>query len=148
MEANLQLTQHLRLNLNASSETATITKSINPIDVPTRSLLIDVPVGTATFAGIYSRDLTDRLKLVARADYAWTGRSHGSYQSTNPNYYNPSYGVANANIALIRDGYEIALYAKNLFDDKTIIQSPQINTVTQGYTVHPRTIGVTLKAGF
>ncbi len=148
VEASLQLTQHLRLNLNASSETATITKSINPIDVPTRSLLIDVPVGTATFAGIYSRDLTDRLKLVARADYAWTGRSHGSYQSTNPNYYNPSYGVANANIALIRDGYEIALYAKNLFDDKTIIQSPQINTVTQGYTVHPRTIGVTLKAGF
>ena len=72
----------------------------------------------------------------------------GSYQSVNANYYNPSYGVANASVALDRAGYEIALYVKNLFDDKTIIQSPEINTVVEGYTVHPRTIGVTLKAGF
>ena len=148
VEASLKLTHNLRLNFNASSETATITKSINPTDVPTGSTLIDVPVGSAKLGAVYSRDLTDEVKFVARADYDWTGRSHGSYQSVNANYYNPSYGVANASVALDRAGYEIALYVKNLFDDKTIIQSPEINTVVEGYTVHPRTIGVTLKAGF
>ena len=39
----------------------------------------------------------------------------------------------------------LTLYAKNLLDNRTIIQRPRINTVVEGYTVHPRTIGVSLK---
>jgi outer membrane receptor protein involved in Fe transport len=68
---------------------------------------------------------------------------------TNLNFNNPSYGVLNANITLsINTHYELSLYAKNLLDDHTIIQSPEINTVYEGYTVHPREVGVTLKAFF
>jgi iron complex outermembrane recepter protein len=148
VEATLRLTSDLRLNVNASSETATIFHSINPIDVPVGSLLVDVPVAAVTAGAVYTREITDRLNLVARAEYAWTGHSHGSYQSYNSNYYNPSYGVMNASVALRRGAYEFTLYARNLLDDKTIIQSPEINTVVQGYTVRPRTIGVTVKAGF
>jgi hypothetical protein len=39
---------------------------------------------------------------------------------------------------------EIALFAKNLFDNQTILQRPQINSVIEGYTQRPRTIGITI----
>jgi outer membrane receptor protein involved in Fe transport len=148
VEATFKVTSHLRLSVNASSESASITRSINPIDVPKGATLINVPVGTATASMVYARDLNDRLRLTARADYDWTGRSHGSYQSTSANYYNPSYGVLNASLAINVAAVEISLYGRNLLNDKTIIQSPQINTVVQGYTVHPRVVGVSLRSTF
>jgi hypothetical protein len=54
----------------------------------------------------------------------------------------------NANLTLSMKRYQVSVYAKNLLDDKTLIQTPEINTVYEGYTVHPRQVGVTLKAWF
>ena len=64
----------------------------------------------------------------------------------NLNYYNPAYGVLNASVMLKRGKYDISLYAKNLLDDHTLIQTPEVNTVYEGYTVHPRVIGLTFDA--
>ena len=33
-------------------------------------------------------------------------------------------------------------------DDRTIIQRPEINTVIEGYTVRPLTVGLTVKVPF
>jgi outer membrane receptor protein involved in Fe transport len=148
LEAAFKVTSHLRVDASIDGESATITHSINPIDVPVGSNLIDVPAGTATAGATYSRPITDSLRLLARIDYDWTGHSYGSFQSVNPNFYNPAYSVLNASVALMRGGYSISLYGKNLLNDQTIIQSPEINTVVEGYTVHPRVIGVTLKGEF
>jgi hypothetical protein len=38
------------------------------------------------------------------------------------------------------------VFAKNLLDNKTILQSPTINSVTMGYTLRPLTVGVGLQA--
>jgi outer membrane receptor protein involved in Fe transport len=92
--------------------------------------------------------VTEDWLLKTQVDYDWTGRSNGSYQIGNPDYYNPSYGVMNLSIGLEADRYEVALYAKNLLDNKEIIQSPEINTVVEGYTVRPMTIGMTAKYKF
>jgi outer membrane receptor protein involved in Fe transport len=148
LEAVLKLTSSLKLNLSYSNESATITKTINPVDVPTGANLIDVPQATLTAGASYSRTLWTDYHLLARLDYSWTGHSYGSYQYTNANYYNPSYGVVNASIAVSTGPYEVSLYAKNLLNDQTIIQSPEINTVVEGYTVRPRTIGLTLTGKF
>ena len=40
---------------------------------------------------------------------------------------------------------EIALFAKNLFDDRTILQSPVIDGEIQGYTLRPLTVGLSLQ---
>jgi hypothetical protein len=98
------------------------------------------------------------MTFSALVDYDWTGHSNGSYQRFTPtvalgsplnlNFNNPPYGVMNAHISLSTTHYEISIYAKNLLDDQTIIQSPEINTVYEGYTVHPREVGVMLKASF
>ena len=81
LEATLRLTSDLTLNAAISSESATIVKSVNPIDVPVGSSLIDVPQGTIVAGAVYRRALTARLKLIARMDYDWTSHSYGSYQS-------------------------------------------------------------------
>ena len=44
--------------------------------------------------------------------------------------------------------FDVSLYAKNLANDRTIIQQPEVNTVFEAYTVRPRTVGVTLKVRF
>jgi iron complex outermembrane receptor protein len=158
LEAAFRITDNLTINANASAESATITSSINPVTVPVGSNLIDIPQETFDVALNYRWPITAALRLAAQINYDWTGRSNGSYQRftntvalgslTNLNFNNPSYGVMNANIILSMKGYELSLYAKNLLNDQTIIQTPEINTVYEGYTVHPRVLGATLKAFF
>ena len=53
--------------------------------------------------------------------------------------------MVNASLGIRFGQQTLTLYAKNLLDNRAIIQRPQINTVVEGYTVHPRTIGLSLK---
>jgi outer membrane receptor protein involved in Fe transport len=153
-EANFKVTDALSVDASGSANSATITRSINPVDIPVGSNLIDVPVGTFTVGSTYDAPLTGDVDVLARIDYDFTGYSYGSYTKINPvgspnlNYRNPSYGVLNASVALTRGKYRVSLYAKNLLQDQTLIQTPEINTVYQGYTVHPRVVGMTFDARF
>ncbi len=152
IEADLRLTDALKLDASASADSAKITKSINPLNVPVGANLVDVPVDSFTVGAVYDRALREDLDFRARIDYAYTGYSYGSYETVNPvgqpnlNYYNPAYGVLNASISLTKGRYVFSLYAKNILNDQTLIQTPEINTVYQGYTVHPRVIGLTIDA--
>jgi hypothetical protein len=85
-------------------------------------------------------------------DYAYQGDSYGSYQpidfitgTANPNYQNPGYGVLNASFGYVGKVLNLTVYAKNLANDRKIIQQPEVNTVFEAYTVHPRVVGVTAK---
>lgn len=158
LEAAFKLARGLTLSASGSAQSATITHSINPVTVPVGSNLIDVPQATGDVSLSYTTPVTSTMNLTGLIGYDWTGRSNGSYQRytntvalgspLNLNYNNPSYGVMNANITLAMMSYQISLYAKNLLNDQTIIQTPEINTVYEGYTVHPRVVGVSLKALF
>ena len=79
-----------------------------------------------------------------RGDYEYIGESKGSFQVTSSQYIDPSYSVVNLNAGLKFGSFEVALFAKNLFDNKTILQSPQINSVIEGYTLRPVTVGISL----
>ena len=145
LEASYRPTSNLKLGLSASAEHAVVTQSANPLTVAVGAHLIDVPQGTYTASVAYNRPLNGEYTLRARADFSWTGNSYGSYQASNPNYYNPSYGVLNASLTLAATKFELSLYAKNLNNDQKIIQTPEVNTVVEGYTVRPRTLGLTLR---
>ena len=158
LESRLVIADGLLLAANFSAESATITRSINPVTVPVGSNLIDVPQATANINLSYNWYVSDKLQVRPYIGYEWTGRSNGSYQRftntvalgslTNLNYNNPAYSVVNANVTASFGSYDVSIYAKNLLNDQTIIQSPEINTVYEGYTVRPRTIGVSFKAHF
>jgi len=148
LEASYRPVNSLKMALTAGTQHAVITSTSNPIDVPLGSRLIDVPNATYTASVSYNQPVSGEYTLRSRADYGWTGHSYGSYQASNANYFNPSYGVLNASMTLAATGYEVSLYAKNLNNDQKIIQSPQINTVVEGYTVRPRTIGLSARFWF
>jgi hypothetical protein len=40
------------------------------------------------------------------------------------------------------------VFAKNLLNNHTILQSPVVNSVTMGYTLRPLTVGVAFQAKF
>jgi outer membrane receptor protein involved in Fe transport len=144
-EASFKLTHALSISATSSVNNAKVIQSNNPIDVAVGQHLIDVPDFTATAGANYLQPIGPSTAIVGLVNYAYTGHSYGSYLLTDTNYYNPSYAVVNASIGVRFGPNQITLYAKNLFNNETIIQRPEINTVTEGYTVHPRTFGLTLK---
>jgi outer membrane receptor protein involved in Fe transport len=152
LEAVFRLTHDLALDATGSANSAKITHSVNPVDVPVGSNLVDVPEGTFTVGAVYARRVESDVDLTARIDYQYTGSSNGSYQQINPvgqanlNFNNPPYGVLNASVGVERGRYRVSIYAKNILDNKTLIQTPEVNTVYEGYTVHPRVVGLTVNA--
>ncbi len=138
----------LTLGLAGGPTHAVITSTTNSATAAVGQKLLNTPDWTATFSADYSWDLNDKLSAFVRADYTWTGRGHGSYVQSNSDYTNPQYDVLNASIGVDAGTFQVSLYAKNLSDDKTIIQQPQVNTVITGYTVPPLTVGVHVAAQF
>ncbi len=138
----------LKLGMNGSIEHAQITSSNNPQTVPVDSKIIFVPDWTIDISGEYSFPINDLYLGFVRADYDYTGPSHGNYQVYNPNYKDRGYGVLNGTVGVEWDSWTASLFAKNLTNDHKIIQEPQINSVYGGYTVRPLTYGVSLKKTF
>jgi iron complex outermembrane recepter protein len=110
--------------------------------------ILNVPEWMATFRFDYSRPFADNVKGFVRADYDWTGPSNGAFSPTNPDFLQPSYSVLNASIGVNLHGYEISVFAKNLLDDKKIIQRPALLSVYEGYTLRPLTAGLSIKTQF
>jgi outer membrane receptor protein involved in Fe transport len=148
MEANYRPLRGLTFGVNAALQHATITKTFNPLTATVGEHLVDVPDATVSGSAEYDFPLNATLTFTARADYTYTGHSYGSYETTNSNFFNPSYGVVNASMGVETDRWTLSVYAKNLNDNKKIIQSPQINTVIEAYTLRPMTIGATAVVKF
>jgi iron complex outermembrane receptor protein len=139
---------HLTLGLNGSLERAIITSSVNADTVKPGENVLDVPEWTADLSAEYSGAATGELTAFVRGDYNLTGKSYGTFIENSPSYLNPEYAVLNASVGVERGHFRVSLYAKNLADDQKIIQQPTLNTVTGGFTVRPRTIGVSVSDSF
>jgi iron complex outermembrane recepter protein len=143
----------LTLGANLGGEHAYITSTKNASTAAVGQDVLYTPEYTATVTANYRRQLTNSVAGFVLADYEYTGKSFGSFiistpAAPNPAYINPSYSVVNLNAGINVGRYEISLFAKNLLDNKTILQSPTINSVTMGYTLRPRTVGIALQAKF
>jgi len=110
--------------------------------------LLNVPEWTATFKVDYAKDLGDQILGFARADYDLTGRSHGAFSPTDPDYLRPSYGVLNATVGIRQGPLEFSFFAKNLLDNSQIIQRPSLLFFPEAYTLRPLTAGVLVKVKF
>ena len=143
----------LTLSANAGAEHAYITSSSNTVTAQVGEDILYTPEETANLTANYSWSLTDATTAFVLADYEYTGRSYGSFivstpAAPNPSYINPSYSVVNLNVGVNLGMFELSVYAKNLLNNDTILQSPTINSVTMGYTLRPRTVGLALQAKF
>ena len=138
----------LIVSANLGGEHAYITSTLNASTAAVGQDVLYTPDFTASILADYGWQITSTLNGFVRGDYEYTGKSFGSFQTSSPQYLNPAYDVVNMNVGVAFDKYEVSLYAKNLFDDRTILQSPQINSIIQGYSLRPQTLGVTFQAKF
>jgi iron complex outermembrane recepter protein len=138
----------LGLTMNLGSEHAYITSTTNAQTAAVGQDVLYTPRYTAALLADYGWQLTSEIGAFIRGDYEYTGRSFGSFQVGTPAYENPNYSVVNLNAGIGIGKLEFSLYAKNLNNNRTILQSPQINSVIQGYTLRPQTVGVSVQAKF
>jgi iron complex outermembrane recepter protein len=136
----------LTLSLNAGSTHAYIS-SVSTEGagiVSPGEWVLNVPLYTVTPSLDYDAPINDRMAVFARADFPYTGRSRGYFDSSGlPHVFQPGYGIVNMSVGFTRDKLSVGLYAKNLLNWKNIIQYPSVNSVQEGYTVRPMTIGIT-----
>jgi iron complex outermembrane recepter protein len=105
-----------------------------------------VPDWSGTASIEYERPLAGEWFGAIRGDYSYVGESHGSLIATDPDYYRRSYGIAGARISARVRNWEIAVFAKNLFNDQKIIQTPDHASVPTGLVLTPRTVGLSIDA--
>jgi outer membrane receptor protein involved in Fe transport len=133
----------LTLGLNASLEHAYITSTINASTAAVGQDVLYTPNWTTSVVADYRVPVSDSAVAFLRGDWEYTGESKGSFQVTSTEYINPAYALTNVQVGVSTGRLELAVYAKNLFNARTIIQEPQINSVIEGYALRPRTIGLT-----
>jgi len=121
-------------------------------DIPTPAHVGDhilfVPDYSFTIGADYDFTVMEDYDGFVRVDYEYTGPSRGSFTPADPNYNDPAYGVLNGSVGVKMDQMEVSLYAKNLANDQTIIQRPVINSVVEGYTLRPITVGAMVRRSF
>jgi outer membrane receptor protein involved in Fe transport len=147
-EIEYRVTPDLQLGLNGGITRAVLTSSNNPGTAATGQSVLNSPIYSLSVSAGYGWEVSTNWRGFAHADYDRTGHSYGSYMRSNSDYRDPSYGVFNMMVGVNSGRYQLSLYGKNLFDNRTIIQEPEINSVFTGYTVRPLTVGVSAKMYF
>jgi outer membrane receptor protein involved in Fe transport len=137
----------LKLGLSGSFTHTAFTKTTVPFAQVGQSVE-DVPQATANISGDYYVPLFDIWDGFVHVDYNFNGHSHGAFQTSLPNYENKAYGVVNAQVGMSTGNWKIYLFAKNLLNDQTIYQQPTVASVTEGYTVPPLTVGLSVNRNF
>jgi iron complex outermembrane recepter protein len=140
--------RNLTLGLNAGGGKSVITRSDDPSAAAVGQYTLFTPKYTATATAEYKVDITNGIAGVMRTDFDWTGMSYGSFQATDPDYINPAYGVLNGSVGIDMGSLQILVFGKNLANNQTIIQRPNVASVVEGYTVRPLTIGLSISKQF
>jgi outer membrane receptor protein involved in Fe transport len=144
-ELQALVTPSLTLGLNAGTTHAYITSvaALATDIVYHGESVLNVPKFTLTPSADYDVSVAESTQAFVRVDYPYTGRSRAYFDSSDlANLFSPGYGIVNLNLGVKRGALTVGLYAKNLLNWKNVIQYPSVNTVQEGYTVRPLTIGI------
>jgi iron complex outermembrane recepter protein len=81
---------------------------------------------------------------------AWyfTGPSHGTFFSDQPDYDRPYYSLGNASMGAAFGDLKVSCFVKNLLNDQKIIQQPLIEVTNLAYRPWPRVVGVSASYAF
>jgi len=149
-ELRMRVTQSLTLNASAGFTRATFDAD-NPAfgtaddggpNIRKGDWVEGVPRGTLSLGADYHWAVTDAVNAFVRGSGQWTGKSHGTVFRGDPDYDRASYFTADASAGLNWDKWEITAFVKNLNNNHTALQHPNVQNVSEVYYMRPRTIGV------
>jgi iron complex outermembrane receptor protein len=138
----------LTLGISAGYTHATLTSDQPSLGISNGDPIPDAPKWSADFSTQYNSQLTGSIKGFATADWNWTGSSHGTVLKMDPDYNRPTYDLMGLTAGIDYDAWEFSLFAKNVLNDQKIIQKPNLQSVNRGYTLTPRTMGVSASLKF
>jgi iron complex outermembrane recepter protein len=141
LEISARLTPHLLATFGAAYTHATFSESVPSLGVTKGDPIEGAPIWNGSATLEYSAPITAEVNGFGSWNYRGTGNSHGALSSSNPDYFRPSYGADNATVGLKYRSWEFSLFGKNVFNDQKTIQRPNIQSVVEGITLRPRTIG-------
>jgi iron complex outermembrane recepter protein len=113
--------------------------------------LVNVPRFTGSLAAEYRRRVNAEYDGFMRADLSYVGDSNFLYDRESPFYRRKGFATTNVRVGVEgRNGFDISLYATNLFDkrgetDLPVAISADLPTTRRVALNQPRTIGVTLQ---
>ena len=111
-------------------------------------LLAGVPKASVSVGADYHWAVNDSVNAFVRGNAQWTGKSHGSPLRGDADYNRAAYFVADASAGANWDKWEVTLFAKNLNNNHTTLQHPNVQNVHEAYYLRPRTIGVSANYEF
>jgi len=142
LEIQQKIGSELTLGVSGQYNHDTFTQDVAALGISRGDLVPGSPSWSSTVNADYERALAGTLKGFVRADWKYIGSSHGTFVQSNQDYLRPSYSLLGASIGVAGESWQVSLFAKNLLDEKKIIQSPADNFVAEGYTPVPRIIGI------
>ncbi len=148
MDLTFKPTAELTLEAAGGYTNAKLTEDNVKFNLHSGDKIQGVPEWNGIVSADYERSLTAATTGFLRANYNYTGPSRGSLNASSPDYERPAYGLAGMSGGVRFDKLEISLYATNLLNNQKIIQTPEHALVPVGLTPKPRTIGISLTAGF
>ncbi len=86
--------------------------------------------------------------VFVRGSGQWTGSSHGILVPGSTDYIRPAYFTADASAGTTLDKWALTVFVKNLTNNHTIIQQPDIQSLNEAYYLRPRTIGMSASYDF
>ena len=147
-EAHWRVGPSLTVGASGHYNHAAFTQGVQGLGIAKGDPVPGAPEWSLSLNAEYEHDLTNDLTGFVRGNWQFTGRSHGTFVQSNPDYERPAYDLAGGSVGLTFARWEVALFAKNLFDTKTVIQRPSDNYAPEGYTPRPRTVGLEANARF
>ena len=105
-----------------------------------------VPKTNFRLGGEYQFRGLGGVDSVLRLNAQWTGSSHGALKRSDPDYLRPSYMTVDGSWGMTLGRWDLNLMVKNLTNDHTVLQRPNIQSVNQAFYLRPRTIGLTVSS--
>jgi iron complex outermembrane receptor protein len=155
LDARLRATEQLTLTAAASWVHATFSEDMpslgttnGELNVKKGDLVQGVPKYSARLGFEYRFNPMSMGQAFVRGAGQWTGPSHGSFVRDSPDHIRPAYFNADASAGLTYDKWEFTVFAKNILNNKKIIQTPDVQGVFEALYLRPRTIGLTAQYEF
>jgi len=148
LELRFKPVSRLTLDLAGGYTHATLSQDVPALSITAGQDVPGVPHWSIKTSGRYSAPLGADQTLFVAADWEYVSASHGTVGVTDPDYNRPAYGAFGLNGGESYRDWRFSVFVKNLFNDQKIIQRPNLQTVNRGYTITPRTIGLSAEVDF
>lgn len=146
VEARYKATSNFTVSVFGGYTHAALDQDVSALGAKSGDPLIGVPTWNSAISGEYRIPTTRGYNGFVRGAVRWVGSSHGSIDPTNVDYSRPAYHIVDASIGATFGTWDVSLFAKNLLNDKTIIQQPYVQYQTEALRPRPRTLGVNFSA--